>query len=359
LGIYQKELRNILKQSLNQDSIINAMANKMRKIFKINQLITRHIQWQVQSDFHRSKATVIGGPTTAIKILDRLAGDIEKLRKVNVVPKLVPIVVGNVAASQVYIKHKVKAAAKAGLDCQVQHYPNEISQVELLERIEELNEDSSVHGIIVQLPLPNQLDEHTICNAVTISKDVDGFTTPNLGRLVQGVDADCQSSFVPCTPLAVLKILQYDVDINFKGLNACVAGRSHNVGMPIAMILAHDAIKGGLDLTTTICHRYTPPEEFAAAVATADVIVTAAGVPSMVTREMVKPGVIIVDVGINSIIDPHTGKRKLVGDVHPDVAEVAGWMTPVPGGVGPCTVACLLHNTVLGAKNAVNQKPKE
>ena len=170
--------------------------------------------------------------------------------------------------------------------------------------------------------------------------------------MVQGVDSDCKASFVPCTPLAVLKILQYDVDIDFKGLNACVAGRSHNVGMPIAMILAHDAIKGGLDLTTTICHRYTPPEEFSNAVKNSDVIVTAAGVPSLVTPEMVKPGAVVVDVGINTIVDKKTGKRKLIGDVHPNVADVAGWMTPVPGGVGPCTVACLLHNTVLAAKNA-------
>ena len=134
------------------------MANKMRKILTTNQLFTRHLKWHVQSEFHRSKATVIGGPTTATKILDRLAGDLQELRKLNVVPKLVPIVVGNVAESQVYIKHKVKAAAKAGLDCKVQNYSNEISQLELLERIEELNRDSSVHGIIVQLPLPSQLD---------------------------------------------------------------------------------------------------------------------------------------------------------------------------------------------------------
>ena len=306
----------------------------------------------------RNKATVIGGSSAAAKILGRLAGDLEKLREDNVIPKLVPIVVGNVAESQVYINHKVKASRKAGLECEVQNYSNDISQTELLGKLDELNQDNSVHGVIVQLPLPSHLDEHVICNAVHVSKDVDGFTSPNLGRLVQGVDSDCKSSFVPCTPLAVLKILQYDVDINFKGLNACVAGRSHNVGMPIAMILAHDAIKGGLDLTTTICHRYTPPEELAASVAVADVIITAAGVPSLIKPEMVKPGVVVVDVGINTIINPSTGKRKLVGDVHPDVAEVAGWMTPVPGGVGPCTVACLLHNTVLAAKNASQEKSK-
>ena len=325
------------------------MAINLRSIH----LLSRHVQCQISIKIlSRNKATIIGGASAASKILGRLSGDLQSLSKHNVIPKLVPVVVGNVAESQVYIKHKVKAAEKAGVDCQVSHFPNEISQADLLNELNALNKDPSVHGIIVQLPLPSHLDEHVICNSVCISKDVDGFTSPSLGRLVQGVDSDCKASFVPCTPLAVLKILQYDVDINFKGLNACIAGRSHNVGMPIAMILAHDAIKGGLDLTTTICHRYTPTEKFAAAVANADVIITAAGVPSLVKPEMVKPGVVIVDVGINATIDPETGKRKLVGDVHADVAEVAGWMTPVPGGVGPCTVACLLHNTVLAAKNA-------
>ena len=312
--------------------------------------LLQHIIWQNRRLLIRNKATTIGGAAAATKILDRLSGDLQNLRENNIVPKLVPIVVGNVAESQVYIGRKVKAAAKAGLECQVQQYPNDISQSEVLAKIQALNKDQSVHGIIVQLPLPGHLDEHVICNAVHVSKDVDGFTSPSLGRLVQGVDSEGKASFVPCTPLAVLKILQCDVDINFKGLNACVAGRSHNVGLPIAMILAHDAIKGGLDLTTTICHRYTPPERLAAAVRAADVVVTAAGVPNLIKPDIVKPGAVVIDVGINRLADTSTGKTKLVGDVHPDVTEVAGWMTPVPGGVGPCTVACLLYNTVLAAK---------
>ena len=328
------------------------MAVKFGSSGYFRQIFLLHNRHQSDKILYRNKATVIGGASAAAKILSRLSGDLNNLKKNNIIPKLVPIVVGNVAESQVYISHKVKASAKAGLECQVHQYSNDISQAQLLEKIDILNKDNSVHGVIVQLPLPSHLDEHVICNAVHVSKDVDGFTSQSLGRLVQGVDSDCKASFVPCTPLAVLKILQYDVDINFKGLNACVAGRSHNVGMPISMILAHDAIKGGLDLTTTICHRYTPPERLAEAVAKADVIITAAGVPSLIKPEMVKPGVVIVDVGINTSTDPNTGKRKLIGDVHPDVAEVAGWMTPVPGGVGPCTVACLLHNTVLAAKNS-------
>ena len=323
----------------------------MKSLLKPALLWSRNTAIRGHKETRRTKATIIGGPSAANKILNRLSEDIKQLSSINVIPKIVPIVVGDVAESKVYISHKVKAAAKAGLNCEVKNYSKDISQSELLQNIQTLNNDRSVHGIIVQLPLPDHIDEHIVCNAVSLSKDVDGFTSPSLGRLVQGVDSDCKSSFVPCTPLAVLKILQYDVDIDFKGLNACVAGRSHNVGMPIAMILAHDAIKGGLDLTTTICHRYTPPEEFAKVVKNSDVIVTAAGVPRLVTPEMVKPGAVVVDVGINTIIDKNTGKRKLIGDVHPNVADVAGWMTPVPGGVGPCTVACLLHNTVLAAKN--------
>ena len=158
------------------------------------------------------------------------------------------------------------------------------------------------------------------------------------------------NSFVPCTPLAVLKILQTCIpNANFMGKNAVVCGRSHNVGLPIAMILQADNIKGGLDLTTTICHRYTPEKELIKAVENADVIVSAAGVPNLIKKNYVKPGAIVIDVGINRILDEN-GKGKIVGDVDPGVKDVAGFMTPVPGGVGPCTVACLLYNTVIAAK---------
>ena len=152
--------------------------------------LLQHIIWQNRRPIIRNKATTIGGPTAATKILDRLSGDLQNLRENNIVPKLVPIVVGNVAESQVYIGRKVKAAAKAGLECQVQQYPIDISQQEVLAKIQELNKDQSVHGIIVQLPLPGHLDEHVICNAVHVSKEVDGFTSPSLGRLVQGVDSE-------------------------------------------------------------------------------------------------------------------------------------------------------------------------
>lgn len=297
----------------------------------------------------RGLATLLDGRSVSKKILHQVEDDIRILKEVGVQPSLVPVVVGDdVAESQIYIKNKKNAAAQAGLDCRILTLPKSIDPPSLLKEIRGLNQDPNVHGIIVQLPLPDHLPEQVVCNAVAVEKDVDGFTTKNLGSLVQGVSSG--SNFVPCTPLAVLKILQTSVDMDFKGLKAAVAGRSHNVGLPIAMILQADAIKGGLDLTTTLCHRYTQPEDLFEAVSQADVVVAAAGVPGLITKEMVKKGACVIDVGINRVMDPATNKPKIVGDVSPDVADIAGWMTPVPGGVGPCTVACLLYNTVKAAK---------
>lgn len=303
-------------------------------------------------------ATMLDGRTVSAKILGQVAKDMEFLKAKAVRPRLVPVVVGNVPESEVYIGRKVVAAERHGLDCTVHRFPESIGERSLVGHIQTLNSDPTVHGIIVQLPLPNHLSEQNVCNAVDVAKDVDGFTTRNLGALVQGLSNTTGHSFIPCTPLAVLKILQTSVDIPFKGLNAVVAGRSHNVGLPIAVILAADAIKGGLDLTTTLCHRYTPPEELACAVRRADVVVAAAGVPNLITKDMVKPGACVIDVGINRMGKAaQDGKKvKIVGDVSPDVAEVAGWMTPVPGGVGPCTVACLMYNTVMAAKQLAQRE---
>ncbi len=301
----------------------------------------------------RSIATLIKGQDAAKKIMSQVSQDLELLQKSGIRPKLVPVVVGDVAQSRVYLDRKRAAAIKAGLDFEERHVPPDVDQVSMLKILEDLNQDPLVHGIIVQLPIPKHLDESLICNSVKTAKDVDGFTSQNLGNLVQGVGLG--DAFVPCTPLAVLKILQTCIpDANYMGKNAVVAGRSHNVGLPIAMILQADHIKGGLDLTTTICHRYTPNEELVEAVSKADVVVSAAGVPGLIKPEFVKPGAIVIDVGINRVVDAN-GKSKIVGDVHPDVAQVAGYMTPVPGGVGPCTVACLLYNTVIAAKRQSSQ----
>ena len=294
----------------------------------------------------RSLATLIKGQDAAKKIMSQVSEDLKLLQKAGVKPKLVPVVVGDVAESRIYLDRKKAAALKAGLEFEEKIIADTVDMPTMLKTIQDLNADPGVHGIIVQLPIPKHLDEQAVCNSVDVVKDVDGFTCRNLGNLVQGVGLG--DSFVPCTPLAVLKILQQIEGMEYLGKNAVVAGRSHNVGLPIAMILQADGIKGGLDLTTTICHRYTPNDELVQAVSKADVVVSAAGVPGLIKPEFVKPGAIVVDVGINRIkVD---GKNKIVGDVHPDVANVAGYMTPVPGGVGPCTVACLLYNTVIAAR---------
>ena len=296
---------------------------------------------------YRGVATLIKGQDAAKKILSQVSQDLELLSKSGIQPKLVPVVVGDVAESRIYLNNKKKAAIKAGLDFEEKILPENVDMPTMLKTLDDLNKDPNVHGIIVQLPLPKHLDEFVICNSVMTSKDVDGFTIKNLGNLVQGVGLG--DSFVPCTPLAAYKILQTCVpNADYMGKNAVVAGRSHNVGLPIAMILSHDHIKGGLDLTTTICHRYTPYEKLVEAVSKADVVVSACGVPGLIQKHFVKPGAIVIDVGINRIIKD--GKPKIVGDVDAEVKEVAGFMTPVPGGVGPCTVACLLYNTVIAAK---------
>lgn len=313
--------------------------------------ISRHLKCHQQK---RSVATLIKGQEAAKKILSQVSKDLEVLNSAGIKPKVVVGVVGNDPASRIYLNRKKAAALKAGLDFEEIQLPDTVQMPEMLSTIKDLNHDRSVNGIIIQLPIPKHLDEQLVCNTVTTGKDVDGFTSRNLGNLVQGVGLG--NSFVPCTPLAVLKILQNCIpNPDFMGKNACVVGRSHNVGLPIALILQADHVKGGLDLTTTICHRYTPKEELVEALSKADVVVSAAGVPGLIKPEFVKPGAIVIDVGINRIMVE--GKAKIVGDVDPKVAEVAGYMTPVPGGVGPCTVACLLYNTVIAAKRQ-NLEPK-
>jgi len=316
-------------------------------------MLNRNILKFASNQSRRSLATLIKGKDAAKKIMSQVNQDLDSLKKFGIQPKLVVGVVGDVAESRIYLDRKKAAALKAGIAFEERQIPDNVDMPTILKTIEDLNQDRSVHGIIVQLPIPRHLDEQLVCNTVATEKDVDGFTSKNLGNLVQGVGLG--NSFVPCTPLAVLKILQNCIpDAEYMGKNAVVAGRSHNVGLPIAMILQADHIKGGLDLTTTICHRYTPNDDMIKAVEKADVVVSAAGVPGLIKPEYVKPGAIVIDVGINRIYDHETKKAKIVGDVDPKVAEVAGYMTPVPGGVGPCTVACLLYNTVIAAKRQCN-----
>uniref|UniRef100_UPI00398EDBD0 bifunctional methylenetetrahydrofolate dehydrogenase/cyclohydrolase, mitochondrial isoform X2 n=1 Tax=Pristiophorus japonicus TaxID=55135 RepID=UPI00398EDBD0 len=231
--------------------------------------------------------------------------------------------------------------------------PSSITEEEMLELISKLNNDSKVDGLLVQLPLPEHLDERKICNAVSPAKDVDGFHVINVGRMCLD-----QSSMLPATPWGVWEIIQR-TGIPTLGKNVVVAGRSKNVGMPIAMLLHTDGAheRPGGDATVTISHRYTPKDQLRAHTQLADIIVAAAGIPNLITADMIKEGAAVIDVGINRIQDPVTGKSKLVGDVDfEEVKKKASFITPVPGGVGPMTVAMLMKNTIIAAKKLLQPR---
>jgi len=255
-------------------------------------------------------------------------------------PKLVAIAVGNIPASEIYLKKKEEAAKFCGLNFNKVPLRENVSEIYLRDLIQSLNSDKTVSGIIVQLPLPSHLSEINICNSVSPHKDVDGFTQTNLGKLMQSVG---ENSLIPCTALAVKKIVA-SLDIKAP-TNAVVIGRSHNVGLPIQIILGADQTKGGFDLTVTLCHRNTPPADLIASLSSADLVVSAAGVPGLLHKNIIKPGSVIIDVGLNRVAG-----NKVTGDCHPSVRTVASLVTPVPGGVGPVTVACLMHNTSLAAR---------
>uniref|UniRef100_A0A182PVB4 methenyltetrahydrofolate cyclohydrolase n=1 Tax=Anopheles epiroticus TaxID=199890 RepID=A0A182PVB4_9DIPT len=286
------------------------------------------------------------------KLIDgkQIASDIrEELRK-NIdlwkaeghrAPQLTAILIGDDPASGTYVKSKTE------------RYGTEITEEQLLNRIYELNNDDAVDGILIQLPVPNHIDERKICNSVSCDKDVDGFNERNIGRLCLDMN-----TLIPCTPLGVQELIKR-AGIETFGKNAVVVGRSKNVGMPIAMLLHADGRNDtcAMDATVTICHRFTPPEELKRFCRTADIIVTATGVPGLIKSDMVKEGATVIDVGITRITDAATGKAKLVGDVDFDeVRKIAGYITPVPGGVGPMTVAMLMKNTIIAAKNLAKKR---
>jgi len=295
----------------------------------------------------RNVCTIFDGSLLAKEINTEVKNEINKTRTedFSFKPKLVAIAVGNNPASQIYLAKKEEAAGFCGISFDKISLAYDSKESDLIKMINNINNDSNISGLIVQLPLPDHMNEVLVCNAVLPSKDVDGFTQTNLGRLMQRSDA---ASLVPCTALAVKKIISSLGTTTFGG-SAVVIGRSHNVGLPIQVILGADSSKGGLDMTTTLCHRHTPPAELARVLKTADLIVSAAGVPGIVHKNLLKPGCVVVDVGLNRVTDT-SGQNKVVGDAHKNVREVASVVTPVPGGVGPCTVACLMHNTLQAAK---------
>ncbi len=277
-------------------------------------------------------AAIIDGKAFAAKVRGEVAAHVARLKEEHgLQPGLAVVLVGEDPASQVYVSSKGKMTVEVGMNSIEHKLPADTSEADLLALIARLNADASIHGILVQLPLPGHLNSELVINSIDPAKDVDGFHISNVGLLGTG-----QKSMVPCTPLGCLMMLR-DHHGSLAGLNAVVVGRSNIVGKPMAQLLLGDSC------TVTIAHSRT--KDLAAVCRGADILVAAVGRPEMITGDMVKPGATVIDVGINRI--ERDGKGKLVGDVHFDSAkEVAGAITPVPGGVGPMTIACLLANTL-------------
>jgi methylenetetrahydrofolate dehydrogenase (NADP+)/methenyltetrahydrofolate cyclohydrolase len=253
-----------------------------------------------------------------------------------VTPHLAAVLVGDDPASQVYVRNKERACEKCGLKSTLHRLSDQTTQQQLMDLVAELNADESVHGILVQLPLPKHLDSTPVLDSILPSKDVDGFHPENVGLMLQG-----RPRFLPCTPHGVMKMLEHE-DIDTAGKHAVVIGRSDIVGKPMAGLL----VQKGTDATVTICHSRT--SDIAAVIRQADIVVAAVGIPEFVKGDMIKPGAVVIDVGINRVND------KLVGDVDfSAAAEKASAITPVPGGVGPMTIAMLLKNTLEAAKQSV------
>ncbi|MCG6560822.1 bifunctional methylenetetrahydrofolate dehydrogenase/methenyltetrahydrofolate cyclohydrolase FolD, partial [Ruegeria sp. 1NDH52C] len=283
-------------------------------------------------------ATVIDGKAFAARIRGQVAEHVAELKAGHgITPGLAVVLVGEDPASQVYVRSKGKQTVEVGMNSYEHKLDADTSEADLLALIDRLNGDPDVHGILVQLPLPGHLDEDLVINAIDPAKDVDGFHISNVGLLGTG-----QKSMVPCTPLGCLMMLR-DHHGSLSGMDAVVIGRSNIVGKPMAQLLLGDSC------TVTIAHSRT--KDLAEVVRRADIVVAAVGRPEMVPGDWIKPGATVIDVGINRI--ERDGKTKLVGDVHYDsCAEVAGAITPVPGGVGPMTIACLLANTLTACTRA-------
>jgi len=294
-----------------------------------------------------TKAKVIDGKAFSENLVARVAVEAKSLAaKIGRPPALAVVLVGEDPASAIYVRNKIERTTAAGMSSIEHRLDATTSQTELLALIDTLNEDDAVDGILVQLPLPKQIDEAAVINAVTPDKDVDGFHVVNAGRLATGQDA-----LVPCTPFGCLLLLR-DQFGSLSGLNAVVVGRSNIVGKPMAQLLLQDSC------TVTIAHSRT--KDLQAVCATADILVAAVGRPEMITGDFVKPGATVIDVGINRVPAPKRGEGKfrLTGDVDYDsAAAVAGAITPVPGGVGPMTIACLLRNTLVAAARRFDAGP--
>jgi methylenetetrahydrofolate dehydrogenase (NADP+) / methenyltetrahydrofolate cyclohydrolase len=279
-------------------------------------------------------AKIIDGKAIAAGIRHECALRVERLEARGVVPGLAVVIVGEDPASQVYVRNKAIASEGIGMHSEVHAMSKDTTQQQLVAFVRKLNDDPAVHGILVQLPLPRHIEARAVIAAISPGKDVDGFNYQNVGALVVG-----EPAFYPCTPWGVMKMLEHE-GVKIEGLHAVVVGRSTIVGKPMALMLLNASA------TVTVCHSKTP--DLAAITRQGDLLVAAVGKPGMIRQEMVKPGAIVIDVGINRLPD-----GKLAGDVDfPGVAQVASRITPVPGGVGPMTIAMLLANTVKSAERA-------
>jgi len=285
----------------------------------------------------------IDGVAIAKKVRARVAEDAAALKAEGVTPGLTVVLVGEDPASAVYVASKEKACKEAGMNGATIRLPADTPEAELLALIAKLNADPAVHGILVQMPVPKHIDTQKVIRSIAPEKDVDGFHPVNAGKVLIG-DAD---GFAPCTPAGV-QVMLSESGVETSGKEAVILGRSTIVGKPMAALLIQAG--AGANCTVTICHSRT--KDLAAHTRRADILIAAIGKPEMVTADMVKPGAVVIDVGINRVDDPTAKKGyRIVGDVkYDEVANVAGKITPVPGGVGPMTIAMLLANTVRAAR---------
>jgi methylenetetrahydrofolate dehydrogenase (NADP+) / methenyltetrahydrofolate cyclohydrolase len=298
-------------------------------------------------------ARILNGNPIRDQIYAELTGELDELRATSIQPRLVAVLVGEHPASKLYVRNKIAACEKLGLASELLAPPASVSTDELVARIEALNRRDEVDGILVQLPLPPHVDSRRVLEAVDPAKDVDGFHPVNVGRLVAG-----RPYLAPCTPAGIMEILRRS-QIPIEGAEAVVVGRSDIVGKPTALLLLH------ANATVTLCHSKT--RRLAEVARRAEIVVAALGRTAFLTPEFIRPNATVIDVGINRVTDPAEAERlfarfperlaefrakgsALVGDVHPDAAQVAGALTPVPGGVGPLTIAMLMRNTVRAAR---------
>lgn len=282
-------------------------------------------------------ATIIDGKAVSQKIKEQVKVRVEKLKSQGVTPGLAVVLVGDNSASLTYVKNKQRTCEALGMRSDLHEFPESLSEAELLSKIDELNNDPGIHGILVQLPLPKHIDEFKVINAISPTKDVDGFHPISVGNMMIGKEA-----FLPCTPHGIMKLLEH-YGIDPAGKHAVVIGRSNIVGKPVGQLLLQK------DATVTYCHSKT--KDLASFTRQADILVAAIGRAKFIDHTHIKPGAVIIDVGMN-----RDESGKLCGDVdYADILETASFATPVPGGVGPMTIAMLMENTLQSAENGLSK----